>query len=185
MKYEIVPNEKAAALRKSFIQQFIDTTSGHYQKYIAAFVQYADGLYYEGYLWDCLKDNKNWERECRMEDAADFLRDQKSVFVMWDSFSKERTSSYKLRSLGHHKDTNLKVLGDDLAQIVVEEWNREQAAWEAGYQCQGLWLPHDIYCFDESMKWYAVFTHEGLDNWTNPELDEDAYIRVCFLNAQM
>lgn len=185
MNFEIVPTEKAVFLRKSFIQQFIDTTSDHYQKYIATLVQYADGFYYEGYLWDCLKDNKNWKKECRMEHAAEFLRDKKRVFVMWDLLSKERIGSYKLRSLGHPKNTIITVQGDYLAQTVVEEWNREQAAWKVDCRCQGLWLPHDIYCFDESMEWYAIFTHEGLDSWTNPELDKDAYIRVCFLNTQM
>ena len=30
----------------------------------------------------------------------------------------------------------------------------------------------------------GIFTHEGWDSWTNPELDEDVYIRVCFLNTQ-
>lgn len=34
------------------------------------------------------------------------------------------------------------------------------------------------------MSWYAIFTHEGWDQFTNPELDEDAYIRICFLHAQ-
>lgn len=123
MNFEIVPIKKAVFLRKSFIQQFIDTTSDHYQKCMTASVQYADGLCCEGYLWDCLKDNENWKKECRMEDAAEFLRDKNRVFVMWDLFSKERIGSYKLRSLGHPKNTMINVRGDHLAQIVVDEWN--------------------------------------------------------------
>ena len=35
MKFEVVPTEKAA-LRKAFIQRFVDTTSDYYQKHIAA-----------------------------------------------------------------------------------------------------------------------------------------------------
>ena len=182
MKFEIVPTEKAAALRKAFIQQFVDTTSDHYQKHIATLIQYADGFYYDGYLWDCLQDNKEWKKECRMEEAAAFLRNKESVFVMWDLFSKERRCSYKLCSLKYPTNTIINVRGDYFAQVVVEEWNKEQAAWEADCMCQGLWLPEDIYCFDESMSWYAIFTHEGWDSWTNPELDDNAYIRVCFLS---
>ena len=182
MKFEIVPTEKAAALRKAFIQQFVDTTSDHYQKHIATLVQYADGFYYDGYLWDCLQDNKEWKKECRMEEAAAFLRNKESVFVMWDLLSRERRCSHKLCSLKYPTNTIINVRGDYFAQIVAEEWNKEQAAWEADCMCQGLWLPEDIYCFDESMSWYAIFTHEGRDSWTNPELDDNAYIRVCFLS---
>ncbi len=116
-----------------------------------------------------------------MEEAAAFLRNKKSVFVMWDLFSNERVNDYKRFSLEYPKNTVINVRGDSFARTVIEEWNREQAAWEAGYLCQELWLPEDIYCFDESMSWYAIFTHEGWDSGTNPELDDNAYIRICFL----
>ena len=171
-------------MRKAFIQRFVDTASDHYQKHIAALVQYSDGFYYDGYLWDCLRDNKEWENECRMEEAAAFLSGKKNVFVMWDLFSKERRYGCKFCSLKYPADIVINIRGDCFARLVVEEWNREQAARKAACNCEGLWLPHDIYCFDESMSWYAIFTHEGWDSWTNPELDEDDYIRVCFLNAQ-
>ena len=80
MKFEILPTEQAVALRKAFIQQFVDTTSEHYQKHIAALIQDMDGFCYDGYLWDCLQDNKNWKKECCMEDAATFLREKKNIF---------------------------------------------------------------------------------------------------------
>lgn len=183
MKFEIVPTEEAAALRKAFIERFIDTTSAYYQKYIATLVQYADGFYYDRYLWECLKDNEEYQKECRMEDVAAFLRDKKSVFVMWDLFSKERRRDDKRFSMEYPANTIINVRGDYLAQIVVEEWNTEQAAWDAYCVCQGLWFPADIYCFDESMKWYAIFTHESHDSLTNPELDDNTYIRICFLSS--
>lgn len=183
MEFEIVPDEKAKVLRKTFIQQFINTTSDHYKKHIATLIQYTDGLFYDGYLWDCLQGNNKYQKECSMEAAADFLKDKESVFVMWDLFSKERVN-YKRFSLEYSEDTIICVQGNLLGQTVVEEWNREQAAWKADCECQGLWLLEDIYCFDESMNWYAIFTHEGWDNWTNPELNEDDYIRICFLNTR-
>ena len=183
MKFEIWPTKKAAALRKAFIQKFIDMTSDHYQKHIATLVQDTDGLCYDGYLWNCLQDNKKWKKECCMEDAAAFLRDKKHVFLMWDLFSKERLSDRRL-SLENPKDTIISIEGSLLSQKIVEEWNNEQDAWTSGFQCQGLWFPEDVYCFDESLSWYVIFTHETWDSWTNPELDEDVYIRVCFLNIQ-
>ena len=183
MKFEILPTEQAVALRKAFIRRFVDTTSEHYQKHIATLSQDIDGFCYDGYLWDCLHDNKMLEKECRMEDAAAFLRDKKNVFFMWDLFSKERLSGKRFSS-EYPKAAVISIEGSLLSQIIVEEWNNEHDAWTSGFQCQGLWLPEDIYCFDESVSWYAIFTHEGWDGWTNPELDEDVYIRVCFLNIQ-
>ena len=49
MEFEIVPTEKATALRKAFIQRFVDTASDHYKKHIATLAQYSDGFYYDGY----------------------------------------------------------------------------------------------------------------------------------------
>ena len=145
----------------------------------------ADDLFYDGYLWDCLQCNENYQKECSMETAAEFLREKKSIFLMWDLLSKERLS-HKRFSLEYPKDT---VPGDFLSQMVVEEWNREQAAWAADCMCEGLWLPEDIYCFDETMEWYVIFTHEGWEKgWecpNGPELNEDDYIRICFLQQRI
>lgn len=128
MKFELVPTEKAKALRKAFIQRFVDTTSDHYQKHIATLVQYSDGFYYDGYLWDCLQDNKEWKNECRMKEAAAFLSNKKNIFVMWDLLSKERRYGYEFCSLKYPTDTVINVRGDCFARLVVEEWNKEQAA---------------------------------------------------------
>lgn len=35
--------------------------------------------------------------------------------------------------------------------------------------------------FDDTMSWYVIFTHEGWDSYSKPELNEDEYIRICFL----
>ena len=47
MEFEILPTEQAAALRKAFIQKFVDTTSEHYKKHIATLIQDIDDFYYE------------------------------------------------------------------------------------------------------------------------------------------
>lgn len=65
MEFEIVPAEKAKILRNLFVQKFIDTTSEHYEKHISALIQYTDGLFYDGYLWDCLLDNDNYKKRMR------------------------------------------------------------------------------------------------------------------------
>ena len=70
MKFEIVPPAKAKLLRESFIQKFLDTSSDYYRKHIASMSQYADDLFYDGYLWDCLQCNEKYQKECSMEVAA-------------------------------------------------------------------------------------------------------------------
>lgn len=186
MEFEIVSSAKAKLLRETFIKKFVDITSSHYQKYIETMRQDGDDSFYAGYLWDCLQCNEDYQKECSMETAAGFLMEKKNVFMMWDLFSKERFA-HKRFSLEYPKDTVVSMRGCFLSQKVVEEWNCEQAAYATGYNCESLWLPQDIYCFDESMEWYVIFTHEGWEKgWEKPdgpELNEDDYIRICFLHS--
>lgn len=186
MEFEIVPSVKAKQLRENFIKKFVDTTSDHYLKHIKTLLQDADDLFYDGYLWDCLQCNEKYQKECNMEVAAEFLREKKRVFMMWDLSSRERLS-HKRFSLKYPKDTVISAQGRFLSQMVVEEWSREQAAFAADCICEGLCLPHDIYCFDESMAWYVIFTHEGWEKgWekpNSPELTENDYLRICFLHT--
>ena len=186
MEFEIVPTAKAKPLRDTFIKKFVDITSYHYRKHIETMHQNTDDRFYDGYLWDCLQCNEDYQKECSMETAAEFLRAKKNVFMMWDLFSKER-HAHKRFPLEYPKDTVISMQGCLLSQKVVEEWYREQAAYAMDCNCEGLWIPQDIYCFDESMEWYVVFTHEGWEKgWERPdgpELNEDDYIRICFLHT--
>lgn len=177
MEFETAAPERAAALRSAFIAKFIDTESGYYQKHIAAVTQAPDGPFYDGFLWDCLRDNRDFRWACSMDDAVGFLEGRDRAFAMWDS----RARSDKRFSREYPRGTVIRMQGGALGRLVAEEWNREQAAWRADCQCQGLWFPEDLYCFDKSMDWCAIFTHEGWDSWDDPELGEDAYIRICFL----
>ena len=81
MEFEIVSSAKAKLLRETFIKKFVDTTSNHYQKYIETMRQDGDDLFYDGYLWDCLQCNEDYQKECSMETAAEFLRAKKNVFM--------------------------------------------------------------------------------------------------------
>lgn len=175
MRFEIVPAERARELRAAFVRRFIDTSSDHYREHIAALRPCSDGLCYDGYLWDCLREG----RECTMEEAAAFLAGKGEVFAMWDRFSPERLRGRRFSQ--YPRDTVVRTQGAALGRQIVEEWNREQDAWKMDCQVQGLWLPEDLYCFDGCFDWCAVFTHEGWDQWTNPELGGDDYIRMCLV----
>ena len=182
MKFEVIPAERGIALREAFIRRFIDWTGAYYQEHIGFLPLNENSRCYDGYLWDCLRDNEQWKKACGMDAAAKFLRGKGHVFAMWDLFSDERVRNSKRLFAEYPKGTVIRVQGRLLAQTVEAEWEAEQAAWRKDCQCEGLWLPEDLYCFDETLNWYVIFTHEGWDHWTNPELDEDAYIRVCFLS---
>ncbi len=133
MEFEVLPTELAVALRKAFIQKFVDTTSEHYQKHIATLIQDIDGFYYDGYLWDCLQDNEKWKKECRMEDAATFLREKKNVFFMWDLFSKERLSGKRF-SLEYPKAAAISIEGSLLGTALIAKTGRPPVGF--GYIAQ-------------------------------------------------
>lgn len=170
MEFQVLPREEAARLREGFVRRFVDTDSGHYNAHIGR----------DGYLWDCLKDNEGWRLACTQEEAAALLAGKGEVLAMWDTISAGRVGADRRLSLAYPGGTVIRMAGPLLGRTAAGEWDREAAAWRDGLQCQGLWLPEDLYCFDESLSWFVIFTHEGWDSWTDPGLDEDAYIRVCF-----
>ena len=73
MEFETAAPERAAALRSAFIAKFIDTESGYYQKHIAAVTQAPDDPFYDGSLWDCVRDNQDFGQALRIDDAIGFL----------------------------------------------------------------------------------------------------------------
>lgn len=172
MEFTIVPLGEKKALRRKFIDKFIDTEKEHYKKYISTLREYPDGMCYTGYLWDCLKaDYKVVERN--MEQAISYLLPKGNVFVMWDIFSKKRVFHNSKLSNNYAKDTVISVDSSELCKFIQSEW--------MDYFLNNIYLPEDIYVFDKSMEWYVIFTHEGYEKFIKPELGEDDYIRICFV----
>lgn len=90
MEFQIVDNQKAQILRQKFIKKFVNAKAEHYHEYVEMLKLYSDGLCYDGYLWDFLKDNNNYEKRYSMETVLNYLRKKKEVYVMWDIYSNER-----------------------------------------------------------------------------------------------
>jgi len=182
ISYEEVEHAEALRLRECFIDAFENKRHPMYEAQIAIRHHFEDGDCYTGYLWDYLKDNESYELECSMEQACAFLKSKGTIYVMRDIHSRERVNDSCIFSTQFSKDAVLKVNGGELADRILKEWselyeNREKERF----------FPEDIYCFDDGMDWFAIFTHEGWDQITAPErgLGEDDYIRICFVKRKI
>lgn len=177
MYFQIVTEDLKRDLRQKFINEFVNSDSEHFKKYIDTLKQYPDGLCYDGYLWDCLKIDYSL-RETTMEQAILYLKNKSRVFVMWDIFSKYRVPIKRILSDDYPKDTIIEIDSLELCQVIQNEWCNQDVT-------KGKYLPEDIYVFDNTMNWYVVFTHEGYESSIKPELGEDDdYIRICFVHEQ-
>ena len=130
----VLDNLKSDEIRHKYIQSFVNTGSNYYMERIAQKIEFSDGLCYTGYLWDCLIN----PQVISGEQIAQILEDKKSIFIMWDINSCDRIfipNYWKYpKSSVLHVDKWL----DDLRKD----------------------LPEDIYVFDDTFKWSAVYTHE-------------------------
>jgi hypothetical protein len=173
VNFTIVNKEKKKSLREEFIKKFVYTETDHYKKYIATLKEYPDGMCYDGYLWDSLKaDHKQIERT--MEQAIEYLKHKDNVFVMWDIYSRHRVYDNSKLATNYPKDTVIEINSLELCRLIETEWSNYLID---NVNC----LPEDIYIYDEKLNWYVIFTHEGYDSYTNPDLGEDDYIRICFV----
>jgi len=171
-EFQIVDIQKASKLRELFIDRFIDTKHELYQEHIEMLHAYPDGEFYNGYLWEFLLEQQR--TECDMESACEFLGKQGCTYVMWDWFSNHRVFDKSKFSRDYAKNTIIEASAGSIAKMLPMEWGD----WSDKSEC---WFPEDIYCFDDTMNWCVVFTHEGWDSFSRPELKEDDYIRICFL----
>ncbi len=136
----VIQGERADILRQAYIDRFVDTESELYKTRIAVRRPFRDGLFYTGYLWECLKHS---ERIAEDQINDDRLLD-KIVYVFWDLHSSEKIWIKDYWKFP--KDAVLQLKYRDVLQ---------------GSQ----YLPEDIYIFDDSMEWSLIFTHEtDLDN---------------------
>ena len=125
----------AANWRRFFIETFVDSTSEHYQRYIATPRQFSHGIHYEGYLWDCLRSRKR----ITIQSFRHELAKHGEVFVMADDHSRDRIMGPPLWPFPQFSVARFK-------STLLVEWLKS--------------LPYDIYVFDSSMTWTMILTHE-------------------------
>ena len=134
----VLPTTESDSLRTAYVGQFINTASQHYQRYIAKYESFSDGLCYTGYLWDCLRQ----KRQATEEEIRTFLAQKAHVFVMWDVHSQDR-----IRIRDYWKFPKRSVLSADAGDVLDSL----------------RYLPEDLYIFDDSLDWTCVLTHEDVD----------------------
>ena len=130
----VFDSQKSDYLRNKFINAFVNIESDYYIKHIKHKQMYSDGLCYTGYLWDCLLSPKI----ILESELNKILYEKKDVFIMWDIHSSDH-----IFIPDYWKFPKASIL-------FVEKWTDELKAI----------LPEDVYIFDESFEWAAVYTHE-------------------------
>lgn len=120
-------------------------------------------------LWDCLKDNRNGELECRIETACGYLKEKNDILIMWN-----KSHSPSIIEQQVPENILISVNAAKAADLIKYEWET---------YTPDNFLPLDIYCFDKNMDWLVAFTHEFWDSYTAPEkgLGEDEAVRICYI----
>lgn len=132
----LIDNENSNLLRDKYVDKFINKFSSYYFNNIQHLKKYSDGLYYSGYLWDCLQ-----KPNVISESKADcILQGKKNIYIMWDLHSND-----KVLIPNYWKFPKNSIL-------YYEKWFAD---------CKEE-LPEDIYVFDDSFNWSVIYTHEEL-----------------------
>src|SRR5436190_20729816 len=82
----ILPDDESEIWRQGYLEAFCDTTSAHYQKYVATVTQFSDGLHYTGYIWECLRG----AFPITVQRLRNELVVRGELFVMADDHSRDR-----------------------------------------------------------------------------------------------
>jgi hypothetical protein len=132
---QILSPDESTLWRLAYLDAFVDTTSEHFQRYIASPRQFSDGTHYEGYIWECLRSPAriSFQRFC-----LEVVR-HSELLVMADDHSRDRVVGAPLWPYPPNSVTRFEP------QKLLESLNV---------------LPEDIYVFDSSVSWTLVLTHE-------------------------
>lgn len=132
---KILKEPEISIIRNKYIDKFIDIQSEYYQKYIKKKVMHSDGLCYEGYLWDCLRN----PTKIKMDDILSYSSKLDIIMVFWDIHSKDKIliNNYWKFDKDAILQLNYKMLIDNLN-----------------------YFPEDIYLFDIEYSFSLIITHE-------------------------
>lgn len=125
----------AETLRQAYLDRFVDTDCQHYRKYVATRRKFSDGLHYEGYIWDCLRDFTR----ITYAEFCDAVQRLAPIFAMADDHSRDRVAGAPLWP--YPPGSVISLSGALLLQLLPV-------------------LPEDIYVFDRTVSWTLILTHE-------------------------
>ena len=128
--------ELSALWRERYVGAFVDTTTDYFRKYVGVLENHPDGVAYEGYLWDCMKHISKIPNDIFL---AQLSKWRGRVMTMWDLHSADKIpvpNYWKFR-----RDAVLVLESGLLSANLV-------------------YLPEDVYIFDEELTRTLVATHE-------------------------
>ena len=134
-RVDVLQNEEARVLRQAYLDRFVDTRSEFYREHVATRCKYSDGLRYDGYIWDCLKN----ATPITYAEFCGVVQGLARVVAMADDHSRDKVIGPPLWPYPPYSVVSLS--GDLLLQLMPA-------------------LPEDIYVFDRTVSWTLVLTHE-------------------------
>lgn len=134
----ILDKRMGEKIRLKYVNTFVNNAHPQYEKQIKKRHKFQDGYCYLGYLWDYIKEPVVIDKEY-MESKENYLDE---VFVFWDIHSSER-----IWIKDYWKFDKDAVLRLKYHTLLAGE----------------IYLPEDIYIFDEGFSWTLVQTHEELN----------------------
>jgi len=184
-EYTKIPEEQAYALRKRFIDTFVDASNDLYVRYIRD-LRANDTVNAEGFvvsfLWSCLKKNNAYKVDFYA--AMRYLHQQKSekVFVMWDirpakMIYPKAWQDYPTYTpaceLLLRSDEVISITPKELCEVLIHDHHIEMHSLG---DISEYFLREDVYVFDETCTWYIALTHEEVDTHNKK--------RLCLSNTQ-
>ena len=178
--YTKIPTEKAYALRKQFVDAFVDTAGEQYVKYIRD-LRAEDTVQGEGlvlsHLWSCL--HKGTAHVVDFYAAMRYLYqlENETVYVMWDirpelivypkSWSDYPSYTPPCEIL-LKSDEMISIAPRELCEVLLHD---HHIAEDQIVDMSRYFLREDVYVFDETCTWYVALTHEEYNQK-----------RLCFSN---
>jgi hypothetical protein len=133
---EVVEGEAADALRRRYVETFVDTSSSGYQRIVETTGTYEDGPGYIGYLWEALA---RWEHGSEEELVAEMEAANGAWFALWDL-----NTARNIFIPNYWKFPKASVLRGEPSLLVA---GRDH-------------LPEDVYYVPETFDRSFVLTHE-------------------------
>jgi hypothetical protein len=176
--------ENANAIREAFIRSFVLSWE-EFQVQRKAWIDrmahtghpITEGWYERSYWWDRLV----FASSASMTEALDILREHSGPVLFMSELGED--TNYRGRQI---VDFVAEADAHALAAQIEQEWYNFYCLTEKGRYDSDAFLPLDLYVFDSSMTWCAVFTHES----SSPEFEDPQqaaagrYCMICKCQAR-
>lgn len=182
--YTKIPEEKAYALRKKFIDTFVDTSHNLYVRCIRD-IKANESVKAEGlvvsFLWSCLQKDMAYKVDFYAAMRYLYRLKKEKVFVMWDIRPEKVVYPQEWQTYPVYipeceilmkSDEVISIEPKELCEVLLHDHHIEEH--RIG-DISRYFLREDVYIFDETCTWYIALTHEE---------DTARKKRLCFSNIQ-